>query len=310
MNPFKKLFSSFSERFVKSAPAGAAVPYALGMLLLLYYIFSVPSPDEAYLICGALMIFTGFFVQTLSIVTGEIYNTVRGFLSDYDKSVIGNAFTHGSKRSDFYKALELLLAYNEYNEALDIFRDLKNQKLTDSEQGVLGFYTSICYSRMGYPTNAAQCAAIAVEKDIHLPESLLMAARNYSLAASYSSAAEYYERLVPIAEDKNIFPFIFNETGRMYLSAFKPEKSRRFFEKSLEYGLDPATSQGGLAIASLLEGKEDEACERYRLALISRIGDAEGFKAYCSQICTANGYPENFFEEHLRERCKHSAVNN
>lgn len=310
MNPFKKLISALSERFVRSAPAGAAVPYALGALLILYYIFSDPRPDEAYLICGSLMIFTGFFVQTGSLVTGGMYNTVRSFLSDYDKNVIGNAFSHGSKRSDFYEALELLLSDNEYNEALDIFRDLKSKSLTDREQGVLGFYTSICYSRMGYPTNAAQCAAIAAEKDIHLPESLLMAARNYSLAASYSSAAEYYERLVPIAEDKGIFPFIFNEIGRMYLSACKPEKSRYYFERSLEYGLDPVTSQGGLAIASLLEGKEDEACERYRLALISRIGDADGFKAYCAQICTANGYPENFFEEHLKERYKHGAVNN
>lgn len=88
----------------------------------------------------------------------------------------------------------------------------------------------------------------------------------------------------------------------MFLSANLPEKSRYYFEKSIEYGLDPITSQGGLALASLLEGKEDEACERYRLALIARIGDMEGFKSYCAQICTAGGYPENFFEEHLRER--------
>ena len=38
------------------------------------------------------------------------------------------------------------------------------------------------------------------------------------------------------------------------------------------------------------------------LALIARINDTDGYRDYCAQICTANGYPENFFEEHLKAR--------
>ena len=302
MKRLLKFFSALKRLYVTSAPAGAAVPYVLGLIFVFFYFVDHTHPDEAYLICGAVMFLAGLFIQIGCSVNRGINGTPADYLSDYDKDVIGTAFMYGEKKRMFYSALELLLAENNYNDALDIFRDLKGKSLTDSEQGVLGFYTSICYSRMGYSTNAAHCAVIAAEKEIHLPESLLMAARNFSLSASYGSAAEYYEKLVPIAESKGIFPFIYNEIGRMFLSANLPEKSRYYFEKSIEYGLDPITSQGGLALASLLEGKEDEACERYRLALIARIGDMEGFKSYCAQICTAGGYPENFFEEHLRER--------
>ncbi len=310
MNHIKKILSILTKQYVSSSPAAAAVPYALGAFMTAFYFIGEPEPDRLFLLIGLLMIFTAAAVQSGNIIFKSTHGILYGFLTDYDKKIIGKAFSRGNKKFLFYEALELLISDNEFSSALDILTDLKDRKLTDSEQGVLGFYTSICYSRMGYTTNAAQCAAIAAEKEVQLPESLLMAARNYSLSANYSLAGEYYERLVPIAENNRIFPFIFNEVGKMYISANKPEKSRKYFEKSIEYGLDPIISQGGLAIASMLEGKEDEACERYRLALIANISDSEEFKIYCAQICTANGYPENYFEEHLKERFNRSTVNN
>ena len=298
-------FSALKKNLEKTAWAASVVPYALGAIFILYAVLG--GGESAYLVCGLIMICAAVFVQIGGTITNMFPGPHSDFVTDYDRHVIGKAFLTGNKRYMFYSAL-CELHKGDINDALDTFRELKNQGLTETEQGVLGFFTAVCYNRMGYPTNAGHCAAIAVDKDICRTEALLMAARSFSMAGSFSESAEYYERLVPIAESEGMFPFIYNEMGRMYLTANKPANSRIYFEKAVEYGLDPITAQGGLALVNLLEGKEDEACEMYRLALIARIGDADGYKEYCAQICTANGYPENFFEEHLKARyCREEA---
>ena len=153
MKRLLKFFSALKRLYVTSAPAGAAVPYVLGLIFVFFYFVDHTHPDEAYLICGAVMFLAGLFIQIGFSVNRGINGTPADYLSDYDKDVIGTAFMYGEKKRMFYSALELLLAENNYNDALDIFRDLKGKSLTDSEQGVLGFYTSICYSRMGYSTD-------------------------------------------------------------------------------------------------------------------------------------------------------------
>lgn len=298
----KNFLSRVKDAFEKTAAAGLITALIMCASLILVGIddnageySSVYAAVGISVICGVL------FVQICVTVSLMLPGIKAPFVSDYDRIVIGRAFSCGSKKRRFFYAFEMFRE-EEFSDALDIFRELKDEKLTEREEGVLAFYTSVCYSRMGYSTNAAGCAALAAEKNVQLPESLLMAARDYSISASFARAGEYYERLLPIAEERRLFPFIYNEMGRMYLSANEPKKSRACFEKAVENGFDPITAQGGLAIVSLLEGKEDEACERYRLAIIAKIGDVDGYKDYCAQICTANGYPENFFEEHLRER--------
>ena len=284
--------------FEKASPAGLLTAFAVSVMLISA---GAAENDVSLISAGAVLILTGAAVMLLSTVTVILHGPAEDITSDYDREVIGRAFGFGAKRRLFYKAFEHFR--NEENEdALDDFRDLLQKDLTDKEKGVLAFYTAICYNRMGFSTNAAHQAVIAADNGVQTAESLLMAARSFNMSASYGSAAEIYERLLPIAEERGIFPFLFNEMGKLYLSANEPEKSRTYFEKAVEYGLDPVTAQGGLALVSLLEGKEDEACERYRLALIARINDTDGYRDYCAQICTANGYPENFFEEHLKAR--------
>ena len=294
----RSFLSRFWDVFKKSAPKA----HLLVLLLAVLLIASGTYEDAAeFVITGVVIICLSAAVQIPEVLSMFIPGSRSDFVSDYDREVIGKAFASGEKKRLFFEGFELF-RNDENEDALEYFRELCNKDLTDREQGVLAFYTAICYNRLGFSTNAAHQAVTAADKGVQTAESLLMAARSFNMSASYPSAAEIYERLLPIAEERGIFPFLYNEMGKMYLSANDPVNSRKAFDKAVEYGLDPVTAHGGLALVSLLEGKEDEACERYRLALIARINDTEGYKDYCAQICAANGYPENFFEEHLKAK--------
>lgn len=297
----KSFISRFRHFFEKSAPAGLIAVWLLAFMFIIRGVF---DGDTEHITTGTIMLAAAFsaIVQIVVIISMLIPGIKSDFVSDYDREIIGKAFASGKKKRLFFEGFELF-RNDENEDALESFRELCNKdSLTDREKGVLAFYTAICYNRLGFSTNAAHQAVIAADNDVQTAESLLMAARSFNMSASYSSAAEVYERLLPIAEERGIFPFLYNEMGKMYLSANDPVHSREAFDKAVEYGLDPVTAHGGLALVSLLEGKEDEACERYRLALIARISDTDGYRDYCAQICTANGYPENFFEEHLKAR--------
>lgn len=286
-----------------SAPSGLTAAYAVSVLIILAAFFDRQNGDAAvyYLVCGVAMLFCTLVGQVFFILWRLLPGPSAPYVSDYDRSVIGNCFVLWPKRIAFFSALQKMHE-DEYDDALDMLREMKGDSLSETEKGIVSFYTSVCYSRMGYPTNAAHCAAEAVEKNVRLPETLLMAARDYSLAGSRSEAEEYYLRLVEIAERDKIFPFVFNEMGKLYLNMNKADDAEKYFRKSMEYGLDPGSSQAGMALAKLIQGKEDEAAEWYRLALISRVPDIQSYKEFCGQVCIANGYPEDFLEKHLAAR--------
>ena len=299
----KSFLSRFWDVFKKSAPAAHLAVLLMSVLL----VAAGASEDNIeFVTVGVVIICLSAAVQIPSLLSMFVPGSKSDFVSDYDREVIGKAFMSGRKKKLFFEGFELFR--NDSNEdALECFRELCDMPLSDREKGVLAFYTAICYNRLGYSTNAAHQAIIAADNGVQVPEALLMAARSFNMSASYSSAAEVYERLLPIAEEREMFPFLYNEMGKMYLSANDPAHSRQAFDKAVEMGYDPITAQGGLALADLLEGKEDDACERYRLALIARITDTEGYREYCADICEANGYPKNFFEEHLKKRYHRTA---
>lgn len=300
----KSFLSRFWGTFAKSAPAGLLAVWLLSVLLI---VSGITDSNAYYITAGAVMIGSSAIVQIMVLLSMAFPGLRSDFVSDYDREVIGNAFAAGGKKRLFFEGFELFRS-DENEDALECFRELCGKSLSDREKGVLAFYTAICYNRLGYSTNAAHQAMIAADNGVQVPEALLMAARSFNVSASYSSAAEVYERLLPIAEERGLFPFLYNEMGKMYISANDPVHSRQAFDKAVEMGYDPITAQGGLALVDLIEGKEDEACERYRLALIARISDTEGYKDYCADICEANGYPKNFFEEHLKERYRSRAA--
>ncbi|MGN1134797.1 MAG: tetratricopeptide repeat protein [Oscillospiraceae bacterium] len=218
-------------------------------------------------------------------------------ISEYDRRIIGNCFRSGSRSSLFYKSLTHLLKGN-FNDALTGFQDLKEYSLSGEEKAVLDFYFGICYYRMGYPTNAGRYFEDSYNEGINHPDALLMAARNYGAAENYAQSEELYNKLLDmhVAEDIPIYPFLYNEIGRLYLRQSNAEAAEKFFNISICKGLDVPTAKGGLALCCLCAGKTEEAKYRYSKALISSIPDSDGYRHYCSEMAVAFGYSEDFFE--------------
>lgn len=304
MKTITKLLAALKARFDEAAPGGFMCALVMGMLLI---IAGTESGMEEFTVSGAGLLGVEAAVLIPSLFFGSMtYRAPK--LSEYDEMVIDSGFRNvgafvGGIRRRLIKAVNMLHEGNA-EDALDELRELKNECIDIKQKGVISFYTSICYRRLGYPTNAGHEAAEAAQADIMRNDSLLMAARSFKAAHSSSMAVQYYETLLPIAEEKMIFPFVFNEAGWVYVSANEPKAAIACFDKSMEYGLDPSMAHGGMALACLLDNRPDEACEWYRLALISDISDIDSFKRYSGEICTAYGYPENFFEAHLQQKYK------
>lgn len=221
-------------------------------------------------------------------------------LPPYDVRIIQQNFPF-TMWNRLYSAVALIHC-GEDSEALDMLGSIKEFDLTERQKAVTGFYQSVCYSRMGYPTNAGRCAAEAADNDICVPESMLMAARSFALAGNLSQSEEYYEKLIPISEQQRVYPFIYNEMGKVYLSAQKGDKAEKAFERALEIGFCSSVAQGGMALACLMQNRSEEACDWYRLALLARIEDDDGYKEFASQVCRALGLPDDFLDAHLREK--------
>ncbi len=302
MNKSRSIFSAIKDTFVKISPY-MVVCSLLFAVFCLFFGLNDGSGEFFYAGLFVICVIAASFAVSgiVFILTGS--GRREEIVSDYDRKIIGNCFRMGAKAEVYSSALRLLKD-GEFSEALEGFSQLKDKNLNSAEIGVLNFYLSICYGHMGYSTNAAHCAAKAAAAEIGLPDSHIMAARNFVNSGSYSEAEGHYEKLIDIADNSMDYPYIYIEAGRMYIMAQKPDKAKECFEKSTAIGFNTADAHGGMALVSLLENKADEACEWYRLALLCRVSDAEGYKKYCGQVCTCLGYPENYLETRLIEKYK------
>lgn len=286
--------------YVKTAPRVLGFVYFIAVLIIFG---GIAAGRYAYAAVSASVLLVSMVYQLLSTAAGT-------FLPPYDMEIIRKSFPltplgAGGKLMDAVSCIHR----GEDSEALELLGSIKEGQLDVPQQASVSFYQSICYNRMGYPTNAGRCAAEAADNGICLPESMLMAARNFYMAGSLGEAREYYEKLLPMSEEKMVFPFVFNELGRVYISSQMGEEAQKAFERSLEIGFAPTVSEGGMALACLLQKKHDEACEWYRLALMSHIEDDDGFKEFAAQVCRAAGLPEDFLDVHLREKYAPSVQN-
>lgn len=293
MKFLSELINALVERFNKSAPGVLRLIYVTAACLFITALFTGER--------GAAMAIGG---AVLTAVLMQIMTAVDPFsaksLPAYDVQIIQKnfPFTMWGRLS----AAVALIHHGEDGEALDMLGDIKEFDLSDTQKAVAGFYQAVCYSRMGYPTNAGRCAAEAADKGVCCPEAMLMAARNFSSAGNLIQAEEYYEMLAPLSEERRVYPFIYNEMGKVYLSAQKGDKAEQAFTRALEIGFCSANARGGMALACLMQSRYDEAADWYRLALLSKIEDDDGFKEFAGQICRALGLAEDYLDTRLREK--------
>ncbi|MDE7294521.1 MAG: hypothetical protein K2N72_08875 [Oscillospiraceae bacterium] len=288
------LMNSLREYFNKTAPGVLRLVYIAAVCFIITAVYTGES-DIAWAIGAAVAVTV---VMQMVTALPEIFSENQ--LPSYDVRIIQQNFPF-TMWNRLYSAVSLIHR-GEDSEALDMLGDIKGAGLTERQKAVTGFYQSVCYSRMGYPTNAGRCAAEAADNNICVPESMLMAARSFAMAGNFSQSEEYYEKLIPISEEQRVYPFIYNEMGKVYLSSQKGDKAEKAFERALEIGFSSPNAQGGMALACLMQNRRDEACDWYRLALLSRIEDDDGYKEFAAQICRALGLPEDYLDAHLREK--------
>ena len=222
-------------------------------------------------------------------------------LSEFDKSLLSGKFRGPAVRTLIYHSLSEINDKHDYQSALNDLKALEDTELSEIEQGVVGFYSAVCYTGLGYPVHAANSAVRAVKAGVAEPESLMLAARGYAGAGNYEQSRECYDVLCDIAAESFSFPTAFCEAGDVCLKSGKGEDAYRFFHRSLEYGLSVAAAQGGLALACILKGNIDEAVGWYRLALLSRIPDPDDYRIVCEQVCRASGLAPDVLDKALRE---------
>ncbi|MCM1578354.1 MAG: hypothetical protein NC078_06105 [Ruminococcus sp.] len=294
MKILSRIIGFLSDRFNKTAPGVLKLIYAAAVCVFITAVCT--GETTAAWIVGAAILFT-VILQLLNVLSGV---ASPNDLTAYDMKMIRMNFPF-TLWSKVIEAVNLI-HHGEDSEALSVLGEMSEYDLNGRQKGTLNFYRSICYNHMGYPTNAGRCAAEAADNLVCMPESMLMAARNFALAGNYAQSEEYYEKLLPISEEQSVFPFIYNEMGRVYLSTKQGDKAEMAFSKALEVGFAATSAQGGMALACLMQNRSDEACEWYRVALLSRIEDDDGYKEFAAQVCRALGLPDDYLDVHLREK--------
>ncbi|MBQ5310642.1 MAG: tetratricopeptide repeat protein [Oscillospiraceae bacterium] len=221
-------------------------------------------------------------------------------LPEYYRNLIKGRFHGFSRRTLLMHGIWSLTEDHDYQTALTDFKSLEDTDPDEHEIGVLGFYSAICYTGLGYHVHAANSAVRAVKAGVAEKEALLLAARGYANAGSYDQAREFYDVLCEIAEESYSYPTVFFEAGDVCIKGNRPEEAEAFFRRSIKNGLSVASSEGGMALACLMQKKSDEAVGWYRLALLNRIPDPDGFRAICTQICKACGLSPDHLDNALK----------
>ncbi len=297
MKSLLSLLSEIRYRFDRAAPIGLFCALFAGIV---FSVNGLKDGSEDMSFCAISL----FCAVGASVIPAMIFGIDDPVITEYDEKIIKTGFgSFGKKRRIVTDAVQLMHGGRD-NDALELLGELGEMCSREKERGVTDFYTSICYRRMGYPTNAGHAAARAAEAGVMRNEAMLMAARSFNEAKSNTEAIKYYEELILEAEKNRIFPFIFNEAGWEYVAADKPESAEGCFKRSMEYGVEMGSAYGGMALVCIMEQKPEEACDWYRLALLSDIPGLERYRRYSWEICTACGYPGDFFERDLTDRSR------
>ena len=175
--------NSLREYFNKTAPGVLRLVYIAAVCFIITALYTGES-DIAWAIGAAVAVTV---VMQMVIALPDIFSENQ--LPPYDVRIIQQNFPF-TMWNRLYSAVALIHR-GEDSEALDMLGNIKETGLTERQKAVTGFYQSVCYSRMGYPTNAGRCAAEAADNNICVPESMLMAARSFAMAGNFSQSEEY-----------------------------------------------------------------------------------------------------------------------
>jgi len=203
----------------------------------------------------------------------------------YDDEIIGDNFI-GFRKKDkcFAKAMEYLFA-KDVKKAVDIFLEIKDMEISQSEKSVVYFYIARCYQLMGYFSNALtnyENAADAGFRNDLLP---IFMARCSADMGETERAVEFYTSA--LNEENRYASIIRTDIGRMYLIENDGKNALKWFLEAVEKHEDYSNALGGCAIAYTLLHDLESGEDYYKKALLNKIPNSKDFTSYYKEIQAA-----------------------
>lgn len=213
-------------------------------------------------------------------------------LGDFDKYMIYSLFggspswLFGSLAAKKLREAVIDMHVFDYNTALDKYKELEDENLSDKQRSVLCFYTARCYQLMGYPSNGVIFYKQAIELGLDTNDTYLLTARCLTQNGRFDEAVEYYTILL---ERDCYFDFIYTDIGIAYLKKGDGEKALENFERSVDEGKNYSFALGGCSLACLQLKNLEKSNEYYKKALTCNMDDVSGFKTFYCNIAEAVG---------------------
>ncbi|MBQ2823329.1 MAG: hypothetical protein IJF18_01980 [Oscillospiraceae bacterium] len=267
--------------------------------IVLWYYYEL---DIRYVISIAVLVTLIYITAAVSVAVNDSGNRKN----TADENIIGGSFRGFSKKSICFRDAVDELRSGEFNEALEDFKDIDDEELSDREKALICFYLGECYRFMGYSTNAGINYEKAIDGGLEDEFVYVLAARAFTTAGSYNHAMEFYGRLV---EKGCMFEYLYTDMGMCCLKKQAPDEALEYFEKSVSMGKNYSFALGGKAIAYIMKKDVEKSREFYVKALLSNIVDIKGFLAYYRDVAEASGCTEeinefvklSFESEHKKE---------
>ncbi len=262
--------------------AGLPALIIFGVLLGTFIVRGTPQnadfTPKIYLRILIVCYITAFFTTCVVHFRDLVHAAMRA-----DGHLIGKNFS-GFRKSDklFCTGLDLY-AHDHAREALDTFLQLKKEyELTESEDGVLSFYTGRCYQLLGCASNAVPYYRRARQNGFSAPFAMLFEARSCAEGGDFEGSLKLYDYL--LSHDRpDTFFFLYTDIGYIYIRQNQPDQAIEWFERSIREQQNYAFALSGMAIAMLQKGEFETAHDYYYKALINRLKEPASFRSYFAE---------------------------
>lgn len=277
-------FLAFLNRFLPWFVLHAAAGLCVGALYAIESFGAEGAVNYYYppLIGAAIAALLSFWAYFLFGRQKSEYSAAK--LGYFDRSLIYGRFS--GKDAALMREAVIDMHLSDLNCALDKFKELEEEELSDDRRAALAFYMGRCYQMMGYPSNGSKYFREAIDLGLKLNDVYLLAARCLTQNGRFDEAIEYYNVLL---ERDCYFDFIYTDMGITYLKKGDGEKALEEFNRSVDEGKNYAFALGGCSLAYLQMGDIEKSREYYTKALNCNMEDIIGFKIFYCNIAEAKG---------------------
>lgn len=200
----------------------------------------------------------------------------------------------GNRHTDklFSKAMAAFVQ-NEIHYALELFLQVYALPLNDAQKSACAYYIARCYQTMQFPANARQFFAAADEGGFAPEYTLFFYARCCGRMGDVEDSLRLYERLAKVGGLYS--EVIETDIGMMLTHNDRHEEALEWFRRAEQSGKSYANALGGIAVALLFLGSEEESAEYYRKAMLAMDDDGKQvFREYyedCGDAVSQCGKP-------------------